>query len=78
MNRFAWMAEELTWMEESLDDPRYEGLARPLKRALQRAFVEACKAAREVRVADEGAAVKVRAAVQTSRTRNTPRRTRDR
>ncbi len=53
MNRFGWMAEELTSMEEALDAPPLQPYAGALRRALQRAFVEACKASRAMRHNEE-------------------------
>ncbi|MGE0046810.1 MAG: hypothetical protein AB7J28_15195 [Hyphomonadaceae bacterium] len=56
MDHFGWIADELTWLEETLDDPKYSEQSPALKRALQRAFVEACKAGRAHRHRLEAAA----------------------
>jgi hypothetical protein len=53
MNLFGRMADDLTWFEESLEDARYAPYAGALKRSLHRAFIEACKASRAMRHAEE-------------------------
>lgn len=58
MNEFGRMADDLTYMGELLDSPDLAPYAAALKRALDRAFVEACKAGRAMRLAEEPPAAK--------------------
>lgn len=52
MNEFGYIADDLTFLEERLDSPDLAGYAAGLKRALQKAFIEACKASREMRLTE--------------------------
>lgn len=52
MNEFGQIADDLTFLEERLDAPDLQPYAAALKRRLHRAFVEACKACREMRAAE--------------------------
>ncbi len=54
MNHFGHMADDLTSLEMSIDKMLDLPHAKTLKAALQRAFVEACKASRAQRLIAEG------------------------
>ena len=58
MNHFGHMADDLTSLEMSIDKMLDLPHAKQLKAALQRAFVEACKASRAQRLAGEPKASK--------------------
>ena len=73
MNELDWIAEELTDLEERVEARgELAKYAAGLRRALQRAFVEACKASRVMRCEKAAeierrlASVKVRAARPTA------------
>jgi hypothetical protein len=53
MNHFGRMADDLTSLEMSLDGMTDLPHAKALKAALQRAFIEACKASRAHRLSEE-------------------------
>lgn len=57
MDHFGWIADKVTLFEESLEQPPYAEHSVALRRALQRAFIEACKAGRIYRRRLEGNAV---------------------
>lgn|GEM_PF-3256465 len=56
MNEFGRIADDLTSLEMRLEGMFDSTQAKPLKAALQRAFIEACKASRAQRLEDESSA----------------------
>lgn len=54
MNEFAHIADDLTTLEMRVERMLSRQHAKALKAALQRAFVEACKASRAQRLEEEG------------------------
>ena len=56
MNEFGHIADDLTSLEMRLERMFDSTQAKPLKAALQRAFIEACKASRAQRLEDESPA----------------------
>ncbi len=56
MNEFGHIADDLTSLEMKVERMLDKAHSKPLKAALQRAFIEACKASRAQRLDEEGSA----------------------